>query len=179
VGTATRLKNSGCEIMFIGTIVTDTIQLYTAARKAGWDVPIVGNMVVLHPLIAASADGGMEGLYSAGPVVMADLEEDSEAGQWRRDWHAAYGERFNEDANIQAQVGYVTADLMIKAMEAAGPDLTTEKMLAELEKIQNYEDPFGGPTLSFGPDKHQGSDSLFLSQIVDGKWTVLEKDLPY
>ncbi len=179
VGTATRLKNSGCEIMFIGTIVTDTIQLYTAARKAGWDVPIVGNMVVLHPLIAASADGGMEGLYSAGPVVMADLEEDSEAGQWRRDWHAAYRERFNEDANIQAQVGYVTADLMIKAMEAAGPELTTEKMLAELEKIQNYEDPFGGPTLSFGPDKHQGSDSLFLSQIVDGKWTVLEKDLPY
>jgi len=68
---------------------------------------------------------------------------------------------------------------MIKAMEAAGPDLSTEKMLAELEKIQNYEDPFGGPTLSFGPDKHQGSDSLFLSQIVDGKWTVLEKDLPY
>jgi branched-chain amino acid transport system substrate-binding protein len=179
VGTATRLKNSGCEIMFIGTIVTDTIQLYTAARKAGWDVPIVGNMVVLHPLIAASADGGMEGLYSAGPVVMADLEEDSEAGQWRRDWHAAYRERFNEDANIQAQVGYVTADLMIKAMEAAGPDLTTEKMLAELEKIQNYGDPFGGPTLSFGPEKHQGSDSLYLSQIVDGKWTVLEKDLPY
>ena len=104
--------------MFIGTIVTDTIQLYTAIRKSGWDVPVVGNMVVLHPLIAASADGGMEGLYSAGPVVMADLEEDSEAGQWRRDWHAAYRERFNEDANIQAQVGYVTADLMIKAMES-------------------------------------------------------------
>ena len=179
VGTVTRLKNSGCEILFIGTIVTDTIQLYTAARNAGWDVPIVGNMVVLHPLIAESADGGMEGLYSAGPIVMADLDEDSEAGQWRRDWHAAYKERFGEDANIQAQVGYVTSDLMIRAMEAAGPDLTTGKMLAELEKIQNYQDPFGGPTLSFGPDKHQGSDALYLSQIIDGKWTIVEKDLPY
>ena len=179
VGTVTRLKNSGCEILFIGTIVTDTIQLYTAARNAGWDVPIVGNMVVLHPLIADAADGGMEGLYSAGPIVMADLEEDNEAGQWRRDWHAAYKARFGEDANIQAQVGYVTSDLMIRAMEAAGPDLTTEKMLAELEKIRNYEDPFGGPTLSFGPDKHQGSDALYLSQIIDGKWTVVEKNLPY
>ncbi|MGI9260394.1 MAG: ABC transporter substrate-binding protein, partial [Woeseiaceae bacterium] len=134
---------------------------------------------VLHPLIADSADGGMEGLYSAGPIVMADLEEDSEAGRWRRDWHAAYAERFGEEANIQAQVGYVTSDLMIRAMEAAGPDLTTEKMLAELEKIQNYQDPFGGPTLSFGPDKHQGSDSLYLSQIVDGKWAIVEKNLPY
>jgi len=179
VGTATRLKNTGCEILFIGTIVTDTIQLYTAVRKAGWEVPVVGNMVVLHPLIAAAADGRMEGLYSAGPVVMADLQEDTEAGRWRRDWHAAYKERFGEDANIQAQVGYVTADLMIRSMEAAGPDLTTGKMLAELEKIQNYPDPFGGPTLSFSSEKHQGSDSLYLSQIIDGKWTLLEKDLPY
>jgi branched-chain amino acid transport system substrate-binding protein len=68
---------------------------------------------------------------------------------------------------------------MISAMTAAGPDLTTAKMLAELEKIRNYADPFGGPTLSFGPDKHQGSDSLYLSQIIDGNWTVVEKDLPY
>lgn len=179
VGTVTRLKNSGCEVLFIGTIVTDTIQLYTAVRKAGWDVPVVGNMVVLHPLIAGAADGGMEGLYSAGPVVMADLGEDSEQGRWRRDWHAKYRARFGEDANIQAQVGWVTADLMIRAMQAAGRDLTTGKMLAELEKIRNYEDPFGGPTLSFSADKHQGSDSLYLSRIVAGRWTVVEKDLPY
>lgn len=179
VGTVTSLKNSGCEILFIGTIIKDTIQLYTAARKAGWNVPIVGNMVVLHPLIADSADGGMEGLYSVGPVVMADLSDESAAGKWRRDWHARYKARFNEDANIQAQVGYITADLMIRAMQAAGPDLTTEKMLAELEKIRDYVDPFGGPTLSFSPTKHQGSDSLYLSQIIDGRWTVLERNLPY
>ena len=179
VGTVTRLKNSGCEVLFIGTIVTDTIQLYTAARKSGWDVPIVGNMVVLHPLIAAAADGGMEGLYSAGPVIMAAPDEETEEGRWRAEWRAEYKQRFGEDANIQAQVGYVTADLMIRAMDAAGPDLTTDKMLAELEKIRNYVDPFGGPTLSFGPEKHQGSDSLYLSQIVDGAWSVVEKDLPY
>ena len=68
---------------------------------------------------------------------------------------------------------------MIRAMEAAGRDLTTEKMLAALEQIREYEDPFGGPTLSFSPEKHQGSDALYLSQIIDGRWTVVEKDLPY
>jgi len=179
VGTITRLKNSGCEVLFIGTIISDTIQLYTAARSAGWEVPIVGNMVVQHPLIAESADGGMEGLYSVGPTVLASLDGDSPEAKWRRDWYQRYRDRFNEDANVQSQLGYVTADLMIRAMEAAGRDLTTEKMLAELEKINHYEDPFGGPSLSFGPDKHQGSDSLYLSQIIDGQWTVLEKNLPY
>jgi len=179
VGTVTRLKNSGCEVLFLGTIITDTIQLYSAARKAGWEIPIVGNMVVMHPLIAESADGGMEGLYSVGPTVVTDLEGDSEEAKWRRDWYQRYRTRFNEEPNVQSQVAYVTADLMIRAMEAAGRDLTTEKMLAELEKISHYEDPFGGPSLSFGPAKHQGSDSIFLSQIIDGKWKVLDKNLPY
>jgi branched-chain amino acid transport system substrate-binding protein len=179
VGTVTRLKNSGCELLFIGTIVTDTIQLYTAARKAGWDIPIIGNMVVLHPLIAASADGGMEGLYSVGPIVMVDLEGESEQEKWRRDWYQRYRERFGEEPNVQSQVAYVTADLMIMAMDNSGRDLTTAKMLAELENITDYQDPFGGPTLSFGPDKHQGADSLFLSRIVGGKWTVLDQDLSF
>lgn len=179
VGTATRVKNSGCEVLFIGTIFNDTIQLVTAVRNAGLEIPIVGNMVVLHPLIAGAADGGMEGLYSAGPIVMADYDEDSDAGQWRRDWAARYTQRFGEEPNIQAQVGYVTTDLMVRAIEAAGRDLTVDKLLAELEKVRDYEDPFGGPSLSFGPDKHQASDSLYLSQIVDGDWTVVVKDLPY
>jgi len=179
VGTVTRMKNSGCEILFIGTIVTDTIQLYSAARKAGWDIPIVGNMVVQHPLIAAAADGAMEGLFSAGPIVNLDYTSPEYEGEWVGEWYDRYVERFGEEPVAQAQVAYVTADLMIRAMEAAGPDLTTEKMLAELEKIKNYEDPFGGQTLTFSPDKHQGSNSLFWSQIIDGKWVVLEKDLPY
>jgi branched-chain amino acid transport system substrate-binding protein len=179
VGTVTRLKNSGCEVLFIGTIVTDTIQLYSAARKAGWDVPIVGNMVVQHPLIAAAADGAMEGLYSAGPIVDIDYKSPEYDGTWIRDWYERYAERYGEEPVAQAQVAWVTADLMIRAMEAAGPDLTTEKMLAELENIRNYEDPFGGQTLTFGPEKHQGANSLFWSQIIDGKWVVLEENLPY
>jgi branched-chain amino acid transport system substrate-binding protein len=179
VGTITRLKNSGCEVLFLGTIISDTIQLYTAARSAGWEIPIVGNMVVQHPLIAESADGGMEGLFSVGPTVLAELEGDSPEVQWRRDWYQRYRDRFNVEANVQSQLGYVTTDLMVRAMEGAGRNLTTAKMLAALEKISNYKDPFGGPSLSFGPEKHQGSDALYLSQIIDGKWTVLEKNLPY
>ena len=54
------LTRRGYEIDTAATIVTDTIQLYTAARNAGWDVPIVSNMVVMHPLIAEAADGNAE-----------------------------------------------------------------------------------------------------------------------
>lgn len=179
VGTATRVKNTDCEMLFIGTITTDTIALYTALRNAGWDKPIIGNMVMLDPIIAAAADGGMEGLYSAGPLVVPDLDDDSEAGRWRKDWYARYESLFNSTPNIQSQIAYVTTDIMIQAMERAGPDLTMEKLLAELEKVDKYEDPFGGPTISFSATKHQGVDSIYLSQVIDGEWQVVARELAY
>lgn len=179
VGSVTSLKNSDCEMLAIGTIIKDTILLYSTARKAGWDVPVIGNMVVLHPLIAEAADGNMEGLYSASPLVVPDFSAPGEENAWRRAWYQKYKARFNEEPSVQSQIGYVIADLTIKAMKSAGQELTTEKMLGGLEQIRNYEDPFGGPTLSFGPEKHQGSDSVYLSQVVDGKWKIIEKNLPY
>ncbi len=179
VGVVTRLKNSGCEVLFIGTIVTDTIQLYTAARKAGWDVPIVGNMVVQHPLIAGAADGGMEGLYSSSPIFTPDYKSLMEDDEFLRDFYNRYVELYGEEPVAQSQVSWITTDLMIKAMEAAGRDLTAEKLVAELEKIRDYPDPFGGPTVSFAPEKHQGTDSLLLARIEDGRWVVIEDRIPY
>ena len=179
VGTATRVKNTDCEMLFIGTITTDTIALYTALRNAGWNKPIIGNMVMLDPIIAAAADGGMEGLYSAGPLIIPDLEGDDDASRWRKDWYSRYESLFNSSPNVQSQVAYLTTDIMIKAMERAGRDITMEKLLAELESVDKYEDPFGGPTVSFSETKHQGVDSIHLSQVVDGKWQVMVRDLPY
>ena len=179
VGTVTSLKNSGCELLFMGTIIKDTILLYTTAREAGFDAPIVSNMVVYLPLIAEAADGGMEGLYSAAPFIVADYHAPGDDNAWVRAWYDSYVEKFGEEPTPQAQIGYVTTDLMIKALEHAGRDLTTEKLLEGVEAIREYQDPFGGPTLSFGPDKHQGSDFLMLAQVQDGKWQVVEPRLPY
>ena len=45
VGTITAIKNSGCEMLVLGPLVKDTILIYSAARDAGWDAPIISNMV--------------------------------------------------------------------------------------------------------------------------------------
>ena len=70
-------------------------------------------------------------------------------------------------------------DLVVSALQAAGPDPTVDKVLAALETVDYYEDPFGGPSLSFSPTKHQGGDYLYLYQVRDGKWEIVEKNLPY
>ncbi len=67
----------------------------------------------------------------------------------------------------------------MRAIEAAGAEVTVEKVLAAIEKIENYENPFGGPSLTFSPTKHQGGDYVYLYEVVDSKWQVAKEKLPY
>jgi branched-chain amino acid transport system substrate-binding protein len=179
VGTVTAIKNSGCEMLVLGPLVKDTILLYTAARDAGWDAPIISNMVSYVPEVASADDGGLEGLYAAASFYVPDFDAEISAGSWAGEWAAAYIERFGERPAPQSVVGYVTGDLVVRALEEAGRDVTVEKVLAALERIDRYEDPFGGPSLSFSPDKHVGGDYLNMYQVVDGKWAVVEKNISY
>ena len=178
VGTATSIKNSGCEALFVGPFIKDAILLYTAAREAGFDGPIIGNMVPYLHEVARAADGGMEGMYTVAPFKLVDLS-DVDEDSWIGDWTRRFRSIFDEDPSAQAQIGYVIADLAVRALEAAGPEISVDRVLSALESIDRYEDPFGGPSLSFSPTKHQGSDFLNLYQVVDGKWQVVEEGLPY
>jgi len=65
VGSIAAIKNSGCEMLVLGPLVKDTILIYTAARDAGWDAPIISNMVSYVPEVASSANGATDGLYAA------------------------------------------------------------------------------------------------------------------
>jgi branched-chain amino acid transport system substrate-binding protein len=178
-GTITSIKNSGCEVLFLGSFIKDAILLYSAARDAGWEAPIVSNMVPYALEVATAADGGMDGFYSVAPFKLISSADAADSESWIGQWAMAYREQFGEQPVAQAQMGYVIADLVVRALEAAGPDVSVDKVLAALESIDHYEDPFGGPSLSFGPQKHQGSDYLNLYQVVDEEWQAVEEGLPY
>jgi branched-chain amino acid transport system substrate-binding protein len=179
VGTVTAIKNSGCEMLVLGSLVKDTILLYSAARDAGWEAPIISNMVSYVPEIASAADGGMEGLHAAASFFFPDFEHEIAAGTWVGQWATEYKEKYGEDPAPQSVVGYVIGDLVVRALEQAGPDLKLENVLAAIEGVEKYEDPFGGPSLSFSPTKHQGGDYLNMYKVVDGKWLAIEKNLAY
>jgi len=177
-GTVTAIKNSGCELLVLGPFVTDTILLYSSARDAGFDAPIIGNMVSYVPEVAQASDSRTEGLFTVASFYMPPFKSAPE-GSWTGEWYARYLELFDEEPAAQSIIGYVIADLTVRALEAAGSDLTREKVLAALERIENYKDPFGGPSLTFSPTKHQGGDYLYLYEVVDGKWVVAEERIPF
>ena len=179
VGTATAIKNSGCEMLVLGSLIKDTILLYGAIRDAGWQGPVVSNMVSYVPEISGAANGATEGLYAAASFYVPDFAQEVEQGTWIGEWTTKYVEQFGEQPAPQSVIGYVIGDLIVRSLEQAGPDLTLEKFLAALESVENYQDAFGSPTLTLSPTKHQAGDFLNLYQVSDQKWQVVERNLPY
>ncbi|MBI5444255.1 MAG: ABC transporter substrate-binding protein [Deltaproteobacteria bacterium] len=69
--------------------------------------------------------------------------------------------------------GCLTAKTLVLGLEKAGQDLTRAGLIKALEGVQGVD--LGGLTLTFGPQDHQGSDHVFLTQIKDGKITPLTR----
>jgi ABC-type branched-subunit amino acid transport system substrate-binding protein len=72
--------------------------------------------------------------------------------------------------------GYIATKALCTALEKAGPELTTEKLVETLETMHNQDFGLGTP-LSFGPSEHQGSHKVWATILDAGlKFQNLELD---
>ncbi|WP_339951431.1 ABC transporter substrate-binding protein [uncultured Albimonas sp.] len=175
-GSATAIKNSGCELLVLGTTTKDTINLYSTLRKLGWDKPVVGNMVPYTAIVAEAGDGATEGLYLVSPFRAADY---TDGDAFRTDFAARFEEKYGARPEPYGELGYVAGDLLVKALETAGRELTVETLTRAIESISHYDDPFGGPGYGFSAEKHAGGSGLVLVQAQSRKWVVVESNLPF
>lgn len=163
----TKLRAANCDLIAMGTIVRDTVIPYSAARKMGWDVDMIGTSASYDLAISGVQGGGTEGYYTAG---FFDAPYPENARPAASAWIAQYKSRYNTDPTIQAAIGQVIIDLTIKAIENAGPDLTTKKFVEGMEKIQNYRDIFGGPPQGFSATQHVSSHASVIYRVEKGRW---------
>ena len=73
---------------------------------------------------------------------------------------------------------YQAAQLAADGLGAAGPELTTEKLMQAIEAMSVYKDPFGY-RMTFGPDDHKGVDESVLLTVVNGRWEVQAEKISY
>ena len=167
-----RHKNAGCDLVMVGLVHRDTILVLETARKMGWeDVAWVGNEAAYGQVIADQESGAGEGYYAFVPMAL--VYEDDDLAPAVRTWFENYKERYGTRPTLPAMLGYRGADLVVRGLEIAGPDVTREKLIAAIESLTEYTDIFGN-TLSFGPNDHRGVDHSTLSQIQNGRWVTLE-----
>lgn len=161
------LKNSGCDFVILGTVLRETVGVLAEARKTGWDVPMLVQAAGYSAQVPVLGGKATEGLYGT-PIVPHPYPDSS--NQKLMDWIAAYKQKFNADPNAYSVIAYVQADLFVRAVQKAGPGLTTDSFAAALESLTREPDFFGSARFQFSKDDHLGSRATRIAQVRNGKW---------
>jgi len=162
-----KLKDAGCDAILLGTIVRDTNQIVAAVRKTGWDVPLMAQVAAYDSAVAEVPGGVTEGVECMTSVLFVGKDDPRPAVQT---FLKSYREKFGRDPNFAAQIGYSAAQVLIQGLQNAGRNLTLDSFIAGMESIKNFDDIFGSPSMSYGPNIRQGSNKSYVAVVKNGKW---------
>ncbi len=162
-----KLKDAGCDAILLGTIVRDTNQIVAAVRKTGWDVPLMAQVAAYDSAVAEVPGGVTEGMECMTSVLFVGKDDPRPAVQT---FLKSYREKFGRDPNFAAQIGYSAAQVLIQGLQNAGRNLTLDSFIAGMESIKNFDDIFGSPSMSYGPNIRQGSNKSYVAVVKNGKW---------
>lgn len=167
VGSISKLRDAGCDIVATAIGVRQTIVAYGTAKKLGWtDVTFIGSSAGFNTAVAKVPEGVTEGYYAAAGWADHEARMDNPVVKaWADNFQAKTG----EPAGTAAVLGYGAATSLVKALEAAGPDLTAESFKAAMETL-DFKDEIGDVQIKMGPDDHQGGDLIVISKVEGGKW---------
>jgi branched-chain amino acid transport system substrate-binding protein len=168
-----KLREAGCDLVVMGTVVRDTAIILQTARNIGWNADFVGNFATYSTAVAEMPGGAVEGFYSMAPGLYAYPDDPRPAV---RDFTAKYRKTYGGDANYYGEAGYSAATFVLAALEKAGRDLTLDSFIAALEGMRNWQDIFGSPPLSLSPTNHHASDQSFLSVVRNARWVHVEPE---
>lgn len=169
VGAISRLRAAGCQIVTQALGVRAGITAVATAKQLGWtDVTFLTSSAGFLEPVAMVPGGVTDGLLAAAgwQDLYARASEPAAA-----EFIAAYQARYEQPASGFAMLGYTAARQLVMALEAAGPDLTTEGFIAAMESL-DFDDALLGTHINFGAD-HQGANDIFLSVVGGGQWNTL------
>src|SRR5580698_7460343 len=172
-----RLKEGGCDLVCMGTIVKDTIIILQTARKMGWDADFCGQFASYSTAVAEAPGEPAEGFYSMSPGVYAYPDDPRPAV---REFGTKYKQKFGIDVNYLGEAGYAAASCLIEVLQRAGRDLNLDTFQKSMESVKDWRDIFGGPPLTITSTNHHASNQSFLSVVKKTRWVpVVQEPLSY
>ncbi|WP_299643570.1 ABC transporter substrate-binding protein [uncultured Ruegeria sp.] len=173
VGSLSKLKEEGCDIVTMALGVRQAITVVGTAKKMGLtDMKFLGTSASFLTVVAQVPGGVTDGFYAAASWQDLWAREDQPApAAFIEEYKAATG----EDPVGFAMLGYSAAEMMVKALEAAGPDLTHDSFIEAMESL-DYQDDLVGNHISYGPDDHQGADTVFVNVVENGAWKLVYEE---
>ena len=173
VGSLSKLKDAGCDIVTIALGVRQAITVVGTAKKMGLsDMKFLGTSASFLTVVARVPGGVTEGFYAAASWQDLWARADEPAP---KAFIAEYKAKYGEDPVGFAMLGYSAARMTVMALEAAGRDLTHESFIRGMESL-NYDDDLVGNHIDYGPDDHQGADSVYVNVVENGNWKKVHEE---
>jgi branched-chain amino acid transport system substrate-binding protein len=169
----TRLKEAGCDLVCMGTIVKDTIIILQTARKMGYSPDFCGQFATYSTAVAEAPGEPAEGFYSMSPGLYAYSDDPRPAVQ---EVGKRYKQRFGIEVNYLGEAGYAGAQCLIEVIRNAGRDLNVDTFQKSIESLKDWRDIFGGPPLTITPTNHHASTQSFLSVVKKARWAPVVQD---
>jgi len=183
------LRQAGVEAVLCTGAYQGCGAFIRTARDHGWTVPIsnvsfVGSEAMLSLLLRQGQASGRD--YTQALVnsqVVPSYDDVSLPGVVE---YRALMERHNpqvpdalRDARQALEVlsfrsleGFINARVIVEALRRAGPNPTRTSFRQALESLKNFDLGIGAP-LTFGPERHQGLDSVYFTRVVNGRWAPI------
>lgn len=113
--------------------------------------------------------------YASGVIVTQVVPAVDSYANVVLQYKAALAKAFPGEApDYLSLEGYLDATVLIEALKHTGPDLDTEKLVAALETIKNFDAGVGAP-VSFSDTEHQAIHKVWGSQIdATGHFAALD-----
>ena len=165
-----KLAAEKCDFVVMGTLIRETIGGIATAKRLGFNPTFIGSAGAYTDLIHKLGGPAMNGFYATMTVQHPYTDDPS---QKIRFWANKYQTKFNEEPAVFSVYGYLLMDTFLKAAAKAGTNLTTESFIKAMDTMTVPPDMFGSSEMTFSPTKRLGNNATRMSQIQDGKWTVV------
>lgn len=164
-----KLKESGADAVILWLLPKHAaITLGTAAKLGFAPQWATSSSLSDAPLMHGITKGLWEGVIFAAIMELPD--SDHELIKKYREAYEKYGKAANEKEQFGVffLAGFLFAEPMVEALKNAGKDVTREKLVEELEKLDKWNGGIGHD-ITFGTDMRQGQKSAFICKCEGGK----------
>jgi len=180
------LRRAGVDVVLCTGAYQGCGAFVRTARDAGWTVPIsnlsfVGSDAMLALLVKHGKAAGRD--YTRALVnsqVVPSYDDVSLPGvaEYRllMDRHNPPLPEALRDPNYSLQrysfislEGFVNAKVIVEALQRTGPQPSRVAFRQALESLRNFDLGIGA-ALTFGPERHQGLDSVYFTRVERERW---------
>jgi ABC-type branched-subunit amino acid transport system substrate-binding protein len=185
----TVLRQAGCDVVLCTGAYQGCGAFVRTARDAGWTVPIanvsfVGSDAMLQLLLKHSKTSGRDytrALLNSQVVPTYDDTGLPGVAEYRAlmDKHSPTLPESLRDRGYTPQrysfislEGFVNAKVAVEALRRAGTNPTRASLRQSLESLRNVDLGIGAP-LTFGPERHQGLDSVYFTRVQGERWVPI------